>query len=281
MRRNQSLQTPLWAKVPQKFFLARVSLAFLRSLFENRAMGVFFLFALAAAAVPFDRCIFQEESFIGTIARSLWDGGRAFSAFLLCDNEEVRVLRERCLALEKRILMDRIIVEENNRLRSELRVAAAHKGRLASAFVIYLKEDGTMLIAVGREAGILPGQVVVSASGIVGKVEAAGPGFSRVMLVTHPEFRLPVFGEKNGIHGIAAGGSQLSLLHPSSHADFMSGECVRSSGYAGQCPAGWQLGTWDHTLGKIIPSVRLNGMSYVHVFLPPVMSKVAAGSGVR
>jgi rod shape-determining protein MreC len=62
-----------------------------------------------------------------------------------------------------------------------------------------------VLVDTGSSAGVERGMAVVTPDGIVGKVIAAYPNASEVLLVTDPEFAAGVVSQKSGVHGTLKG----------------------------------------------------------------------------
>jgi len=61
------------------------------------------------------------------------------------------------------------------------------------------------LISVGTSRGVRPGNLVANDSGVVGIVEQAQAHYSRVTLISSPEFRLGALTMDNGVEGVIAG----------------------------------------------------------------------------
>ncbi len=64
----------------------------------------------------------------------------------------------------------------------------------------------------GSVAGVMKGMAVVTADGIVGKVIAAFPTASQVMLITDPNFAAGVISQKNRVHGTLKGQGHSTCL---------------------------------------------------------------------
>lgn len=123
-------------------------------------------------------------------------------------NEENRKLREE---------VGRLRIE-NNFLRNELNTAdrakalqlfQAHtQSKMLAANVIAAgagSTSKTVLVNRGSAEGVMRGMGVVTPDGIVGKVIAAYPTASEVLLVTDPEFAAGVVSQKSGARGILMG----------------------------------------------------------------------------
>ena len=64
----------------------------------------------------------------------------------------------------------------------------------------------------GSAAGVMKGMAVVTADGIVGKVIAAYPTASQIMLITDANFAAGVISQKNRVHGTLKGQGHSTLL---------------------------------------------------------------------
>ena len=71
----------------------------------------------------------------------------------------------------------------------------------------------------GSTSGVEKGMAVVTPDGIVGKVLAAYPTASQVLLVTDPGFAAGVVSQKNHVHGILKG-----LGHGNCRVDYVQNE---------------------------------------------------------
>lgn len=98
----------------------------------------------------------------------------------------------------------------------------------------------------GSAEGVMRGMAVVTPDGIVGKVIAAYPTASEVMLVTDPEFSAGVVSQKSGSHGILKGQGN----NPLCKVDYVPfedkvepGEWYYTSGDDRVFPRGFAVGT--------------------------------------
>src|SRR5262249_42906916 len=107
---------------------------------------------------------------------------------------------------------------ENQFLRTEL--STADRARALSVFQAHTQSrtvaarvigagagSGSKVVFVDRGSlgGVEKGMAVVTPDGIVGKVLAAFPGSSEVLLITDPTFAAGVISQKNRVHGILKG----------------------------------------------------------------------------
>ncbi len=111
-------------------------------------------------------------------------------------------------------------------------------GDSGSAFV------RSMLLNVGRRAGVASGQAVVTGEGLIGRITEVGDGWSRVLLVSDLSFRLPVLVERTRERAILTGDNsplpKLSLIQ--SVAGIQAGDRIITSGHGGSFPIGIPVG---------------------------------------
>jgi rod shape-determining protein MreC len=108
----------------------------------------------------------------------------------------------------------------------------------------------TMILDAGRENHALPGQAVVDARGMIGRIYLTGQRTSWVILLTDLNSRTPVTistssGRAGNIQAIMAGdNSRMPTLDMVSHTVTLhTGDQVTSSGDGGLLPAGLPVGT--------------------------------------
>lgn len=146
-----------------------------------------------------------------------------------------------------------VILEENNQLRALLGLAQRLPRRVISAEVLHqpVPTDGrTLLLSVGRRAGIAPFQAVVAPEGLLGFVLTAGTGTSIVQTWMHPDFRasaVTLDGSVAGVIGVTADATirepMLELRGVPYRDSVASGTPVITSGLGGVYPRGLPIGT--------------------------------------
>jgi rod shape-determining protein MreC len=120
-----------------------------------------------------------------------------------------------------------------------------------------------VLVDAGSAAGVQRGMAVVTPDGIVGKVIAAYPTGSEVMLVTDPEFAAGVVSQKTGVRGTLKGQGT-----PTCKLDYVPieekievGEMLYTSGDDRIFPRGFPAG--------IVKVVR-NGQPFKEILVEPI-----------
>ena len=101
------------------------------------------------------------------------------------------------------------------------------------------------VLNVGNRDGVLPGQPVIDANGVMGQVTHTGPFSSSALLITDPSHALPVLIHRNGLRTMALGAGPLNLLklsHVPNSADVRVGDRIVTSGLGNRFPAGYPVG---------------------------------------
>jgi len=148
------------------------------------------------------------------------------------ENIELRNLRLAAVGLAERWLTARLIAEESSRLRQRYTVdrGAAH--------------------------GVVKGQPVISAGGLVGQALRVGPWSTEVILIADPEHAVPVQVARTGQRTLALGtgrSGELTLPLLPLQTDIRAGDLLVTSGLGGVFPAGYPVAT--------VSSVRRDGGS--------------------
>jgi rod shape-determining protein MreC len=168
--------------------------------------------------------------------------GGFFTRHRLLQNERDALLAERArLAIGANAAQE--LVRENVELRALLQMQARPGQQAVHAALLYQGHDWfaqRIMLDQGDQAGVRSGLPVVDASGLVGQVSRVYPGSSEVTLVSSPEQLTPVFVERTGQRGLAAGSGrgQLELRYMPTHADIRPGDRLLTSGIDRVYPAG-------------------------------------------
>jgi rod shape-determining protein MreC len=115
----------------------------------------------------------------------------------------------------------------------------------------------------GSTSGVQNGMAVITPDGIVGKVVAAYPTASLVMLMTDPTFAAGVISQKNRVHGTlkGQGGPKAKVDYVQNEEKVDPGEWFYTSGDDGIFPRGFPVGQ--------VTSVQ-NGRSSKEILVTPV-----------
>jgi len=166
-----------------------------------------------------------------------------------------------------------ILESENRQLRSVTGAAAVKNRIQITARAVTAPGGGfahTVLIAIGGEEGVVRGNPVVTADGLVGIVIDVGRAYARVLMISDINARIPVILSSSSWPGLSVGqnGQFLDLQFLPDEATPKIGELVLTSGHGGVLPNGLAVGRVDQIKdGKIRvrPAVDLRNLSYVSV----------------
>jgi rod shape-determining protein MreC len=195
------------------------------------------------------------------------------------------------------------IIDENQRLKSEVTVLSGRAQRMASLVAengrlrallnsTALVADDDLVIAEiigvspqldkhhiilnkGSQAGVYEGQPVLDADGLMGQVLEVGLFTSRVILVTDQSHAVPAQLSRNGMRVVAEGIGDYGVLilsHVALTADIQVGDLLVSSGLGGRFPIGYPVATVSEVersegsaflTVKAIPEAKLNRSRHV------------------
>jgi len=117
----------------------------------------------------------------------------------------------------------------------------------------------------GTRHGVVNGQPVLDAHGVMGQVDSAGRTTSQVRLITDPGHAIPVQVNRNGLRSIAYGNGnlrELDLPHLPHNADVQPGDLLVTSGLGGGFPQGYPV-------ARVTDVVREPGEPFARVVAEP------------
>lgn len=191
-------------------------------------------------------------------------------AVLKRDNEQLRV---EALELHRKTQRMVSLTEENQRLRELLNARERLEPDVKAAELIGINPDPFLhevILNRGLEDGLVVGQPVIDAGGIMGQVLSVAHYTSRVMLITDARTAIPVEINRNGFRAIALGKGlldELEISHVPSTADIEVGDLLVTSGLGGRFPQGYPVAVVEEIiqdpgrpflLVKARPSARLD-----------------------
>jgi len=141
------------------------------------------------------------------------------------------------------------LAAENQQLRELLGARDRVAIRSVVAEVLYETRDPysrKLVLDRGLQHGVLAGQPVIDAHGVVGQITRVMPLSSEVTLVTDRGAALPVSVARTGVRTVAFGGSgsgKLELRFMSVSSDLRAGDELVTSGLDGVFPPGIPVGT--------------------------------------
>jgi rod shape-determining protein MreC len=133
---------------------------------------------------------------------------------------------------------------ENERLRQLIGARDKLPARAIFAEIVYGGRDPfsrKVIVDRGTQHGVLAGQAVIDAAGVLGQVTRVQPLLAEVTLLTDKDLSIPVQILRNGLRGVAYGsgdGSTMELRHMAANADVEKGDLLVTSGLDGVYPVG-------------------------------------------
>lgn len=195
---------------------------------------------------------------VQTVASSRTEAKR-----LAVENERLRKWQQLAESLEV----------ENRQLRSVLGAVVPPDWSAITARVIVVPGGNfthSMILEHGPGYKIPSGSAVVTSEGLVGYIISSGKHFSRVLLISDVNARIPVILSDSSWPGLAVGKNGLTL-----ELDFLpaeskpsDNEAVVTSGHGGLLPAGILVGRVSSISKEqvlVTPSVELRKLSFVTI----------------
>ena len=222
--------------------------------------------------------VLMESYTVTDLPERLWQG--VASQFgsrteLIAENEK---LKTEALLLQGRLQKLAALTEQNVRLRELLNSSALVNEKVEVAELIGIDPNPfthRILINKGERDGVVLGQPVLDARGLMGQVVELMPYTSRVLLLTDSTHSIPVQVNRNGLRAIASGTGnpeRLELRHVADTADIKEGDLLVSSGLGQRFPAGYPVATVKeviHDSGqpfaivRAVPTAAMNRSRYV------------------
>jgi rod shape-determining protein MreC len=222
--------------------------------------------------------VLMQSYWITDLPQRLWQG--VASQFgsrteLIAENEK---LKTEGLLLQGRLQKLAALTEQNVRLRELLNSSAFLNEKVEVAELIGMDPNPfthRILINKGERDGVVLGQPVLDARGLMGQVVELMPYTSRVLLLTDSTHSIPVQVNRNGLRAIASGTGnpeRLELRHVADTADIKEGDLLVSSGLGQRFPAGYPVATVKeviHDSGqpfaivRAVPTAALNRSRYL------------------
>lgn len=162
--------------------------------------------------------------------------------------EENRELREALLLAQVRLNRMAALAAQNERLKELLDVQKNLGLGVQLARLIDIDLDPfrhRVVLDAGSVQGIVVGQPLLDAGGVMGQIVEVLPNTSVAMLITDPTHAIPVMIERTGLRTIAYGTGaidRLQLPNIPMSADVKVGDTLVTSGLGGRFPAGFPVG---------------------------------------
>jgi len=146
------------------------------------------------------------------------------------------------------LLQGQQLAQENDRLRKLLGARERTGNASVLGAVLYESRDRfshKIVLHVGADEGVKPGNPVVDDVGVVGQVTRVFKSTAEVTLLTDKDQSIPIQIVRNGLRGIAFGGAEpgtLDLRFMAANADVENGDVAVTSGLDGLYPQGLPVG---------------------------------------
>ena len=151
-------------------------------------------------------------------------------------------LRNQQITLAARLQRLSALESENAELRQLAGLREVQGGSPRFVEILSLSRDPfsrQLVIDQGTQAGIIAGQPVIDAHGLLGQVTRVAPLTSEVTLITEKGTIVPIQVARNGIRGLLYGdGNRVELRYLPLNADVKEGDMLVTSGLGGVFPAG-------------------------------------------
>ena len=222
--------------------------------------------------------IVEPVYWLGRLPVTLWESatqGLSSRSELTAENERLKAEQ---LMMQRRLQKLAALTEQNVRLRELLNSSALVDDEVLATELIGIDPNPfthRILIDKGAQDGVLLGQPVLDARGLMGQVVEVLPYSSRVLLLTDTAHSIPVQVNRNGLRAIASGTGnpeRLELRHVADTADIKEGDLLVSSGLGQRFPAGYPVATVTeviHDSGqpfaivRAMPTASLNRSRYM------------------
>ncbi len=197
---------------------------------------------------------------------------------LLEENEQ---LREELLLAQRQLQLLASLTSENSRLRALQAASQSVSGQVMTAEIINISSDpGSRRVLINRGArnGVMNGQALLDAHGLMGQVIEVLPYTSWIMLITDVRHGTPVQVNRNGERAIARGSRtaapELELEYVPDTADIEIGDLLVSSGLGQRFPKDYpvaEVTSVRHDPGQPFASIKARPLAQLdrtrHVML--------------
>jgi rod shape-determining protein MreC len=162
--------------------------------------------------------------------------------------QENQRLREALLLTQARLNRLGAVAEQNTRLKELLDVQHSLGLGVQLAKLIDIVLDPyrqRITLDAGARQGVVVGQAVLDAYGVMGQISEVLPTTSTALLITDTSHALPVVIERTGLRTIAYGSGssdRLDVPNIPVSADVKAGDKLLTSGLGGSFPAGFPVG---------------------------------------
>lgn len=186
------------------------------------------------------------------------------------DNQNLREENKKLLNLYDKM---KVLEVENKLLANLLNYVSPPEARYITARIIAEEGDAfshSVIAYTGNSNAIKKGQVALSDRGVVGRIDKVGNMYSKILLITDINSRIPVMVEKNRVRGILAGDntSVPKMVFIPLDAELNIGDRIITSGVAGVFPSGLpvgQIASVEKNNVTVKPYSNLNSLEYIRI----------------
>lgn len=195
---------------------------------------------LGTLLYPVQRMLLVPRDALGALTGRLGDAEQ-----LRRENTELRRLE---VENSRQLLLAEQLANENRQLRELVQARERATTRTVVAEVLFESRDPhaqRWVIDKGLQHGLLAGQPVVDAHGVVGQVTRVFALSAEITRITDPNLSVPVQSQRTGLRSVASGADLpglLSLRFVSAHADLAEGDAIVTSGLDSLYPPGLPVG---------------------------------------
>ena len=181
---------------------------------------------------------------------------------LRAENNRLQIVSDKARALEI----------ENKLLAKLLNYTPPPNAKFVTARVIAEEGDAFShsIAYTGRDSGVEKGQVVMSDNGVIGRVDKPGKMYSKIILITDINSKIPVMVERTRVRGILSGDNTTvpKMIFIPLSAKLTVGDRIITSGVAGVFPPGLPIGkisSIEKNSVKIKTFGNLDRLEYVKI----------------
>lgn len=186
------------------------------------------------------------------------------------DNQNLREENKKLLNLYDKM---KVLEVENKLLANLLNYVSPPEARYITARIIAEEGDAfshSVIAYTGNSSALKKGQVALSDRGVVGRIDKVGNMYSKILLITDINSRIPVMVEKNRVRGILAGDntSVPKMVFIPLDAELNIGDRIITSGVAGVFPSGLpvgQIASVEKNNVTVKPYSNLNSLEYIRI----------------
>lgn len=186
------------------------------------------------------------------------------------DNRELREENKRLLALYDKT---RVLEVENRLLSNLLNYVPPAEAKYVTARVVAEEGDGfshSVIAYTGDSRNVRKGQVALGERGVIGRVDKVGQMYSKIIMITDINSKIPVMVERTRVRGVLSGDNTPApkMIFIPLDAELNVGDRIVTSGVAGVFPPGLPVGrvsSVEKNNVKIKPFNSLGSLEFVRI----------------